>query len=81
MVTIRLARCGRTHAARYRVVAADSRSRRDGKFLDIIGHYNPSPRGEEKSIVLDLDKIKKWEAVGAQTSDRVKSIIREAAKN
>lgn len=81
MVVIRLQRCGRTHAAKYRVVAADSRRFRDGKFLEILGHYNPSPRGKEEGLVLKSDRVDHWVSQGAQPSERVKSLIKESRKN
>ena len=81
MVVIRLQRGGRTHAAKYRIVAADSRRFRDGKFLEILGQFNPSPRGQEEGIRLDKERLDYWLAKGAQASERVKSIMREASKN
>lgn len=79
-VVIRLARCGRTHEAKYRVVAADSRNFRDGRFLEILGHYNPSPRGKEQGLLLDTERVNHWLGNGAQPSDRVKSLLKEAKK-
>ncbi|MAF91541.1 MAG: 30S ribosomal protein S16 [Bdellovibrionota bacterium] len=81
MVVIRLQRCGRTHAAKYRLVAADSRRFRDGKFLEILGQFNPSPRGKEEGIRLDEERVNYWLEKGAQASERVKSILREVRKN
>ena len=81
MVVIRLQRCGRTHAAKYRLVAADSRRFRDGKFLEILGQFNPSPRGKEEGIRLDEERVNDWLEKGAQASERVKSILREVRKN
>lgn len=80
-VVIRLARMGRTHEAKYRVVAADSRNFRDGKFLEILGYYNPSPRGKEEGIALKDERIEYWMSHGAQPSERVRSILKEAKKN
>ena len=81
MVVIRLQRCGRTHAAKYRLVAADSRRFRDGKFLEILCQFNPSPRGKEEGIRLDEERVNYWLEKGAQASERVKSILREVRKN
>lgn len=78
MVVIRLSRQGSTHEPRYRVMVADSRRARDGKFIEIVGRYNPLARGQEKKIDLELDRIKEWIGKGAQPSDTVKSLIRKA---
>ena len=79
MVVIRLARFGKKHSPRYRVTVADSRSCLTGKFIEILGSYNPSPRGQEKGFVCDMEKMNAWIAKGAQPSDRVKSLVRKAA--
>lgn len=81
MVVIRLQRGGRTHAAKYRIVVADSRRSRNGKFLEILGQFNPSPRGKEQAILLDQERVNYWLQQGAQASERVQSIIKEAQKN
>jgi len=78
MVVIRLSRQGSTHDPKYRVMVADSRRARDGKFIEIVGRYNPLARGQEKKIDLQLDRIKEWIGKGAQPSDTVKSLIRKA---
>jgi small subunit ribosomal protein S16 len=59
-------------------MVADSRRARDGKFIEIVGRYNPLARGQEKKIDLELDRIKEWISKGAQPSDTVKSLIRKA---
>jgi small subunit ribosomal protein S16 len=58
----------------YRVVVADSRSPRDGRFIEIVGRYNPQT--EPSTIVLDEDKIKDWIAKGAQPTDSVKRLLK-----
>jgi small subunit ribosomal protein S16 len=69
---IRLARGGSKHRPYYRIVVADSRSPRDGRFIEKIGSYNPLlGKDDEKRIVLDLDKTREWLAKGALPSDRV----------
>ena len=71
-VTIRLARGGAKKRPFYRIVVADSRSPRDGRFLDRVGIYNPLlPKDHEERIVLDEEKVKRWLEHGAQYSDRV----------
>jgi small subunit ribosomal protein S16 len=59
-------------------MVADSRRARDGKFIEIVGRYNPLARGQEKKIDLQLDRIQEWIGKGAQPSDTVKSLIRKA---
>jgi small subunit ribosomal protein S16 len=75
-VKIRLRRMGAKKAPFYRVVVADSRSPRDGKFIEEIGHYNPTV---EPSIVkIDGEKAKEWMLKGAQPSDTVKRLLKNA---
>lgn len=78
MLTIRLARTGAKKRPFYHVVAADSRSPRDGRFIERLGYFNPVARGKELRLNLDLEKIKEWQGKGAQFSDRVTSLIKEA---
>jgi small subunit ribosomal protein S16 len=59
----------------YRFVVADARSPRDGRFLEILGHYNP--RTEPRTLVVDQDKAKEWLAKGAQPSDPVRRLFAE----
>lgn len=77
-VVIRLARVGAKHEPKYRITVADSRRYVTGKFLDILGFYNPTPRGQDQKISLDLDKAKAWIAKGAQPTDRVKFLLKQA---
>lgn len=77
-VKIRLARAGAKKAPFYRVVAADSRSPRDGRFIEILGRYNP--RTDPSTIELDLDKIDAWLAKGATMSETAGKIY-AIAKN
>jgi len=76
MVVLRLMRAGAKKRPFYRVVAADSRRQRDGRFLEILGHYNPIAKPHE--LVLHKDKIARWLASGAQPSVQVASLIRSA---
>jgi small subunit ribosomal protein S16 len=80
MVVIRLSRGGSKKRPKYRVTVADSRMWVKGKFLEILGHYNPNPRGQEKELVLDLEKCNEWIKKGAQPTERVKSLLRMAQK-
>jgi small subunit ribosomal protein S16 len=77
-VKIRLTRTGATNDACYRVVAADSRAPRDGRFLEILGWYDPGLKGVNYN--LKLDRIDHWIGVGAQASDTASSLIRKARK-
>lgn len=74
-VKIRLRRMGAKKAPFYRIVVADSRSPRDGRFIEEIGYYNPM---EEPSVVrVDPEKAKKWIENGAQPTDTVKSLFKK----
>ena len=75
-VKIRLRRLGAKKAPFYRVVVADSRSARDGKFIEEIGYFNPMTKPEE--IKIDADKAKKWIANGAQPTEVVGKIFKLA---
>ena len=76
MVRIRLRRVGRKKTPVYRIVVADSRAPRDGRFIEIIGQY--SPRQGENAIALKADRANYWLDVGAQPSDTVRSLLRRA---
>ena len=73
MVKIRLRRMGRRNRPFYRVVVADIRSPRDGKFIEIIGHYNPLT--DPATISIDEEKALKWLRYGAQPTDTVRSLL------
>ncbi|MDF2891667.1 MAG: rpsP [Clostridia bacterium] len=75
-VKIRLKRMGAKKAPFYRVVVADSRAPRDGKFIEEIGYYNPIT--EPAEIKIDAEKAKKWLSTGAQPSDTVKSLLKKS---
>eukprot|EP00934_Nitzschia_sp_Nitz4_P002547 Nitzschia sp. Nitz4//scaffold115_size69933//37557//37865//NITZ4_006004-RA/size69933-processed-gene-0.59-mRNA-1//1//CDS//3329533505//2537//frame0 len=76
VVRLRLQRFGRTHRPFYRLVAANARTPRDGKFLEVVGTYNPiANRAGMKEIRLQQDRIQYWLAVGAQPSDRVRWLL------
>jgi small subunit ribosomal protein S16 len=75
-VKIRLRRMGAKKAPFYRVVVADSRSPRDGKFIEEIGYYNPIT--EPAEIKIDAEKAKKWLGTGAQASDTVRSLLKKS---
>lgn len=77
-VTIRLRREGSSKRPRYRVVVADSRSPRDGRFIEIIGHYNPVT--QPPTVKIDRERASAWISKGAQPSNTVKKLIAVAAK-
>ena len=78
MVVIRLARHGAKKTPVYRVVAADARSRRDGRFIVILGTFHAT--GSQTGCNLKLDRVDYWLGQGAQTSDTAKRLIRDARK-
>ena len=75
MVTIRMARRGTTHRPFYHIVAADSRSPRDGSYLEQIGVYDPLG---DTQLAVDEEKAKKWLSVGAQQSKTVRKLFKRA---
>ena len=72
-VKLRLTRVGKTKQPQYRVVATDSRSPRDGRFIQIVGTYNP--RTEPSTLSIDNDKAVKWLMEGAQPTERVRKLL------
>jgi small subunit ribosomal protein S16 len=72
-VKLRLVRVGKTKQPTYRIVAADARSPRDGRFIEIVGQYNP--RSEPSVVTVDNDKAIKWLKQGAQPTERVKKLL------
>ncbi|HZN13401.1 MAG TPA: 30S ribosomal protein S16 [Acidimicrobiales bacterium] len=77
MVKLRLMRMGKKKQPTYRVVAADSRSPRDGRFIEIVGTYEP--RAEPSVVKLDQAKVQKWLSQGAQPTETVAKLIKIAA--
>jgi small subunit ribosomal protein S16 len=69
---------GRRHCPLFRIVAAHSSARRDGRYIEGLGVYNPSPKGEEVKLTLDEERVKYWLGVGAQPTDTVRALIRQA---
>ena len=76
MVKMRLRRMGAKKAPFYRVVVADSRYPRDGRFIEEIGYYNPTT--EPADVKIDADKAKDWLAKGAQPTETVKSLLKKS---
>lgn len=79
MVKIRLRRMGAKKAPYYRVIVADSRTPRDGRFIEELGIYDPMAEGEK--IKLDLERAKYWIANGAQPTDTVRGLLKKLEAN
>lgn len=77
MVTIRLSRGGAKKRPFYHVVAADSRNKRDGRYIERLGYFNPIAKGQEIRLHLEKERINHWLGDGAQLSDRVKQLVKE----
>ncbi len=80
MVKIRLARGGAKKKPFYHIVAADIRSRRDGRSIERLGFFNPVARGKEEALRLDLDRVDHWLGNGAVMTDRVAALVRNLRK-
>jgi small subunit ribosomal protein S16 len=76
MVVIRLSRGGSKKTPFFNVVVADSRNRRDGRFIERIGFYNPSASGAAEALRVDQERVNYWTGVGAQLSDTVKRLVK-----
>ena len=77
MVVIRLARGGSKHRPFFHVVVADSHNRRDGRFIERVGFYNPVANEKQERVRLQADRLNHWIAQGAQVSDAVAKLIKE----
>lgn len=80
MVTIRLALGGSKKRPFYHLTVADSRKSRNGRFIERVGYYNPVARGQEVRLNVEFDRIDYWVGQGAQISDRVQKLIKDAKK-
>ena len=80
MVTIRLSRGGAKKRPFYQIVVADSRSPRDGRFIERVGFFNPVAQGNAERVRINLERVDAWVAKGASLSDRVASLVKEARK-
>ena len=80
MVSIRLARGGSKKRPFYHVVVSDSRSPRDGRYIERVGFYNPQARGQEQELRIDDGRLEYWVSKGAQPSERVANLIKGARK-
>ena len=80
MVVIRLARGGAKKRPFYNIVVADSRERRDGRYLERVGFYNPMAAGQDEPLRVAFDRVTYWKSVGAQASPTVQRLLETAAK-
>jgi small subunit ribosomal protein S16 len=80
MVVIRLARGGAKKRPFYNIVVADSRNRRDGRFIERVGFYNPVAHQGEEGLRLALDRVTYWQERGARMSDTVAGLVKKSAK-
>jgi small subunit ribosomal protein S16 len=78
MVTIRLARHGSKKNPFYHITVADRTSSRDGRFIERVGFYNPLAKGQAEGLRVDLDRLDHWLSVGAQPSEIVKKLAKQA---
>jgi len=81
MVTIRLARQGSKKNPFYHITVADRASKRDGRFVERVGFYNPVAKGASEGLRVGLDRVDYWLSVGAKPSDSVQKLIRRARGN
>jgi small subunit ribosomal protein S16 len=79
MVTIRLSRSGAKKRPFYHITVSDSRTARDGRFIERIGFFNPIARGNEERLRLDTERMQYWLGQGAQSSPRVVALAKQAA--
>ena len=77
MVVIRLSRGGAKKRPFYRIVVADQRFKRDGRYIERIGFYNPSARGKEEGLRLARERVEHWVSKGAQLSTRVATLVKQ----
>ncbi len=80
MLMIRLSRGGAKKRPFYHFTVADKRKARDGRFIERVGFFNPGARGQEERLRVDLERVEYWKGQGAQLSERVTSLLKEAAK-
>ena len=80
MVVIRLARSGAKKRPFFNIVAADSRNRRDGRFIERVGFYNPMASGKEIPLTINAERLAHWQQNGAQLSPTVARLVKGATK-
>jgi len=80
MVTIRLSRGGSKARPFYHLTVTNSRSARNGRFIERVGFFNPVARGQEEKLRIDADRLQHWLGLGAQMSDRVAQLVKDSQK-
>ncbi|MDO6387760.1 MULTISPECIES: 30S ribosomal protein S16 [Uliginosibacterium] len=80
MVVIRLARGGAKKRPFFNIVATDSRNRRDGRFIERVGYYNPVASGAEQGLSVNVERLAYWQQQGAQLSPTVARLVKQSAK-
>jgi small subunit ribosomal protein S16 len=80
MVVIRLSRGGAKKRPFYHLVVTDSRNRRDGRYIERLGYFNPIARGQEKRLHVELNRVEHWQGQGAKVSDRVAKLLKDYEK-
>lgn len=78
MVKIRLSRSGAKKRPFYHVVVADERNRRDGRYIERLGYFNPVAKGNERELELNVERAQHWIGQGAQATERVGALIKQA---
>ena len=81
MVIIRLARSGAKKRPFYHLTVADSRNARDGRYIERVGFFNPTARGQEEKLRVDLERIEHWVGQGAGLSERVSKLVKDFKKS
>ncbi len=80
MVSIRLARGGSKKSPFYHITVTDSRNKRDGRYIERLGFFNPMARGQEVKFQVEQERVDYWLSKGAQPSDRVSALLKQNAK-
>lgn len=80
MVSIRLSRAGAKKRPFYHLVVTDSRNRRDGRYIERLGYFNPVGTDKEQNLRIDMERVDYWLSQGAQPSDRVRSLLKAERK-
>lgn len=80
MVKIRLTRGGAKKRPFYHIIVTDQRAARDGRNIERVGYFNPIASGNEKRVELDTERVKHWIGQGAQMTDKVRNLLKEATK-
>lgn len=80
MVSIRLSRGGAKKNPFYHLVVSDSRNRRDGRYIERLGFYNPVGKSHEENLRVDLERVDHWLQIGAKPSERVAELIKASRK-